>query len=265
MHWSDEDKDRLGTALNEAALLGIEFDVARRTVAVTFAVLAVPEPEDRRVQFVLSPVGRVAASLRKGAWNDTTAEVVPFAPEQLLEVVQRFGGQPIYGWEFFDIHERDFPRWSDRLSLDWRSGDEERGMQHTLLLFQEGSEQHLDVCIWFDAFEVRDAKGKAVSLGDLCEGGRRFWENAQSGGAEAAARGIPPLAPLTAIDDAAWTRHDVRLGLLFLVMGLLVTGYAFAAAQNGVPTILWSLGWVLGPLMLLLGGNAVWRSLRADR
>ncbi|MBL8729903.1 MAG: hypothetical protein JNM25_15865 [Planctomycetes bacterium] len=264
MNWSDETKDRLGTALNEADLLGIELDLARRTVAVTFAVLAEPEPADRRLQFVLSPVGRVAASLRQGARNDTEAEVVPFAPEQLPEVVQRFGGQPIHGWEFFDVHERDFPRWSDRLSLDWRSGDGERGMGHSLLLFQAGHEQHLDVCIWFDELEVRDAAGRPVAFEDLCEGGRRFWHSVQGGGGAAAAPGIAPLAPPTDA-DAAWTRHDVRLGLLFLVLGVLVTGYALAAARNDVPTVLWSMGWVLGPLLLLLGGNAVWRSLRAPR
>jgi len=64
MNLTDENKAGLGVARNEANLLGIELDVDRQVVAVTFAVLTLPEPgpapEDRRIQFLLSPTGRVA-------------------------------------------------------------------------------------------------------------------------------------------------------------------------------------------------------------
>lgn len=74
-----------------------------------------------------------------------------------------------------------------------------------------------------------------------------------------------PPNHLAANDAAGWTRRDARLGALFLLTGLLVTAYAFTAMQNGAPVMLWGTGWLLGPLMLLLGGNALWRSLRSGR
>lgn len=62
-----------------------------------------------------------------------------------------------------------------------------------------------------------------------------------------------------------WTRKDARLGVLFVLFGALATSYGVAAARNGVPSPLWLGALVLGPLMLLLGGNALVRSLRAPR
>ena len=131
-------RSELGVALNEADLLGFEVDAVRRLAGATFRVLTLPaegQPaEDRRVQMLFKPVGRVIASLRNGLWNDDTAEVVPFALSELLNVVQSFGGQPIYGWDFFDIHEREMDRWAHRLSLDWRSGTD--GLSRSITLFQ---------------------------------------------------------------------------------------------------------------------------------
>ena len=65
----------LDVALNEARLLGVEVNKnAPRTAAVTLEVLALPGTEDKDVdhvvRLVLVPVGRVAASLRHGRWDD---------------------------------------------------------------------------------------------------------------------------------------------------------------------------------------------------
>src|SRR5262245_32108018 len=72
----------LNVALNEADLLGFEVNAERRMAAATFRVLTLPEigpaPDDRRVQFLFRPVGRVAASLRDGRWDDPGAPIVPF-------------------------------------------------------------------------------------------------------------------------------------------------------------------------------------------
>src|SRR6266511_308354 len=77
MELSSEDRAALGVALNEAALLGVEVDRGTRHAAATLAVLSLPmegpEPEDRRVQLVLESVGRFAASLRLGRWDDGNA------------------------------------------------------------------------------------------------------------------------------------------------------------------------------------------------
>src|SRR5260221_8868724 len=100
MRLSEHERKRLGVALTEADLLGFELDPERRIAAATLRVPTLPDsgppPQDRRVQLLLRPVGRVAASLRNGRWDDPAAEVVPFAIDDLLTTVQSFGGLPVY-------------------------------------------------------------------------------------------------------------------------------------------------------------------------
>ena len=78
MDLSDDQRHDLDVALNEATLLGAEVDAERRAAALTFSVLSLPPddgppPHDARVQFILGPVGRLAASLRNGRWDDAHA------------------------------------------------------------------------------------------------------------------------------------------------------------------------------------------------
>jgi hypothetical protein len=187
--------DGLGVALNEATLLGLEVDPQRLVAAATFSVLTLPpdgpEPADPRRQFTFHPVGRVAASLRHGRWDDPTAPVEPFAVEQLLAVVQSFRGLPIYGWEFVDC-EGDFSSWADRLSLDF-NGDP-AAMDHSITLFQEGGTETkiLDIRLWFGEFEIRDALGQHISLDDFIAGGKRWWDALYSGDPRTSGHGILP-------------------------------------------------------------------------
>ena len=62
-----------------------------------------------------------------------------------------------------------------------------------------------------------------------------------------------------------WTRNDVWLGLLFLAVGILIVVYAVLAMGNDVSFGYWGLGWVAGPLLIFLGGNGVFRSLRSGK
>jgi len=62
-----------------------------------------------------------------------------------------------------------------------------------------------------------------------------------------------------------WQRRDAWQGVLFLAVGAAVTWYAFLAGRNGVPLGLWCGAVLAGPLFVLLGGNAIFRSLRAGR
>jgi hypothetical protein len=187
--------DGLGVALNEATLVGLEVDPQRLIAAGTFAVLTLPpdgsEPADPRRQFIFRPVGRVAASLRHGRWDDPTAPVEPFAVEQLLTVVQSFGGLPIYGWEFVD-REGDFSSWADRLSLDF-SGDP-AAMDHSITLFQEGgtASRILDIRLWFRELEIRDAEGQHISVDDFIAGGARWWDALYAGDSRTKDHGIIP-------------------------------------------------------------------------
>jgi hypothetical protein len=62
-----------------------------------------------------------------------------------------------------------------------------------------------------------------------------------------------------------WVRKDAWIGALFLVTGALATVYALLAARNDLPIRVWGAGALMGPLLLLLGGNATFRALRAKR
>lgn len=177
---SDGLKATLDVALNEATLLGFELDPERALAGATLAVLALlpdggPAPRDSRVQVLLHNVGRLAVSLRGGRWDDPAAPVLPVALSHLLETVQSFGGLPIYGWEFFDIGDRALARWGDRLSLDWRAPAQQT-RAHSLVLFQDGADRHLDLCVWFDTLEVRRPNGTVISLEEFAAAGKRWWD-----------------------------------------------------------------------------------------
>jgi hypothetical protein len=196
MNLTQEQVDGLNVALEEAVLLGLEVDSSRRIAAATFAVLTLPEtgsvPEDRRVQFQFSPVGRVAASLRNGRWDDPNAEVSKFKLEELLDVVQSFQGLPIYGWEFFDVaHANYFDSWADRLSIDVQLG--ENGHTETIDLFQAGPTRHLDIRLWFDEFIIRNPIGSEITLDDFITDGKRWWDGLFLGDKRTDDLGIFPL------------------------------------------------------------------------
>ncbi len=199
MELTKEVAEGLGVAFNEATVLGVELIPSERRAGVTLELLTLPEvgppPEDTRVQLRMEPVGRLAASLRLGLWNDPTAQVVPFEIGDLLETVRSLGCLPVYGWEFFDQHERDFTTWSDRLSLDWKSGRD--GMAHSFLLFQEGNNRHLDICVWFDSFEIVNPSGDLLKVEDVIAGGERWWKAFHASDPRTEGRGLVPM------------RHDV--------------------------------------------------------
>src|SRR5690349_7908259 len=137
---TQEQKQGLDVAFNEATLLGAEVDSTTRVAGITLSVLTLPEagpaPADPRMQVLLYGVQRVAASLRLGNWNDLQAPMQPFELSELLSVVQSFGGCAIYGWEFFDLGPEQFESWQGKFSLDVTFC--ETPAQHSISLFQEG-------------------------------------------------------------------------------------------------------------------------------
>lgn len=195
MSLSPEQVQGLGVALNEASLLGLEVSPERCLAAATFAVLTLPDAgaasDDARVQFQFHGVGRVAASLRHGRWDDAKARVDTFPLARLLEVVQSFNGLPIYGWEFFDVHEQHFAKWSDRLSLDFRCAT--GGSKHSISLFQDGGDRILDICLWFEDLSIHSPLGVNIRLEDFIAGGRRWWDAFYQGDERTAGAGIIPL------------------------------------------------------------------------
>lgn len=197
MQFSQQQIDDFNVALNEAQLVGIEVDPLGPRAAITLAVLSLPadggpEPEDPRVQFVLEPLGRVAASLRHGRWDDESARIEHFKLEQLADVVSARGQLPIYGWEFLDVPaEKDFDGWRDRLSLDWTTNDDV-GQTHTLDLFQE-DQPHLDLRLWFDEIQIFDPARQLIAFDDFTAAGVRWWDALYAGDPRTQAHGIVPL------------------------------------------------------------------------
>ena len=60
-----------------------------------------------------------------------------------------------------------------------------------------------------------------------------------------------------------WQRKDALMGLLFFSVGALAIVYAVLAMRNDMPGFLWGTAWIFGPSCLLIGGNAILRSLLA--
>jgi hypothetical protein len=184
----------LGVALNEASLAGLEYSAKDNVAAATFVCLTLPadgpEPADSRRQFIFHRVGRIAASLRLGRWDDVDAAVEPFQVSDLLPVVQSFGCQPIYGWEFFNVHKKELSQWGKSLSLDLRPDN--GSMKNSISLFQEAAkcDKHLDLCLWFESFAIRDANGNDIALDDFIAGGVRWWEAMHAGDKRTEGHGI---------------------------------------------------------------------------
>lgn len=179
MRINEELRHRIGLALNEATLLGVEFDKEKNLVACSFALVAMDKdgnvPEDNRFLFIFKPVGRFVASYRNGHLDDNNAVVEKFEPIVILEVIKRFNGQAIYGWDFVNCGDKDFDTWKDRLSFDYSTNDN-IGFTNTIDLFQEGGDKHIDIRIWFDDFEILTPKYEHLELEEFLENGKRGWD-----------------------------------------------------------------------------------------
>ena len=171
MRLTADDLAGLGVALNEARWLGAELDEDRRLATITLATLSLPPegppPVDPRVQVLISPVGRVVV-----VYTSHTGEVLPLELRDLRAVVESFGGQPVYAWEFIDVP----------LTIP------------VLHLFQNGGPKGcLDLWLWFDELVFRSPTGESISLGDIIAGGRRWWDALYSGDPRVSGAGILPL------------------------------------------------------------------------
>ena len=72
-----------------------------------------------------------------------------------------------------------------------RTGDD--GMSHSITLFQEGTDRHLDLRIWLDTLELRDAAGRVLEMDDFIAGGKPWWDGLHRGDPTTEGSGISPL------------------------------------------------------------------------
>jgi hypothetical protein len=197
---SEKLRGDLGVALNESRLLDVVLAPDNHEAILVMEVLTLPEvgpePSDRRIALRCFPVGRIAASLRLGHWDDAHALVEAFDLTELSDVVRSFGGQPIYGWEFVDPAGDSWKRWSQHLSLDVELGDGHR--DHVIEVFQAsgaGPERHLDLRIWCDEFTVTRPNAEVIPLEEFAAGGVRWWDALYAGDERTKGHGIVPSAP----------------------------------------------------------------------
>ena len=198
---TQEQKDGLGVALNEAEWLGIAGNAEAHLVAISLRVLALPADElppveSAIVTLSLSGVSRIAASLRDGRWDDEEADVVGLDLAELPNTVSSFGGMPIYGWTFVDPPENEWVHWSNRLSLDVTLSGAANA--HVIDLFQEGGSgrpRHLDLRVWFAELKVLDGDLRQVPLDEFIASGVRWWDGLYSRDPRTSGHGIIPLTP----------------------------------------------------------------------
>lgn len=164
-----EDLAAVQQLLDGAALLGLEVDTRYRVLAMTVEPVAAGATGDARLQLLLHPVGRMAASLREAVREDdgTVHGVVrTFAVEQLPDVVALLGGPPLAGPLFAGTEPTD-AEWGPVRSLEGRAQVPD-GHTHRLRIDVVGVDEPLAFGFFatFDAVEVRDAAGRDVPVDD---------------------------------------------------------------------------------------------------
>lgn len=154
----------LDTMLDGARLWGLEIEIRFRVLAVTVEPEASRHPEevaaDPRLQVLLHPVGRIAASLVRRTEDHLVIE--RFDEGTLDRVVDRLGGPRLAG-PVVDGPEPRPQQWAPELSMEGAStvGD---GTAHHAFFDVVGGERRLRLAAWFDEVEVRRPDGSPVDL-----------------------------------------------------------------------------------------------------
>jgi hypothetical protein len=180
----DDMAARLGVALNEATLLGVAYSAEQNVASATLSVLTLPddrspEPTDPRRRLIFTSIGRIVVALRKSRWDDLTANSLPLEIEELPGVVQSFGGEPIYGWEFINKDDDTLSHWMNKPSIDFQRVD--GSTTNRIALFQDGGNRYLDLWIWFEDLIVRDPDGSPIALDVFAADGARWWDALHAG------------------------------------------------------------------------------------
>jgi len=175
---TQEIKDGLNLALNEAIIVGLDFDNERKTVYLTFYPIAIKEdgtiPNDNRFLFAFRNVGRLASSLTL----EPESKAIKFDTNELSDKMSEFKNESLYGWEFIDNDEElIFKQWKNNMSFDTIiNADFEK--QHTIDLSQEDkySKKTIDIRIWFDSIEIFDSNLKLFDTQTFIDNGKRGWD-----------------------------------------------------------------------------------------
>jgi len=181
---SQEIRDGLNLALNEAIILGFDFDEETKAAYVTFSPIAIQNnetiPNDNRFLFAFKNVGRLAASLTL----EPDTKAIEFNANELSEKMNEFKNESLYGWEFIDNNEDVvFNQWRNNKSFDTVINSNFLN-QHTIDLFQEDrySKKTIDIRIWFDQIVIFDSELQQIDTPTFIENGQRGWDKLYKNG-----------------------------------------------------------------------------------
>ena len=90
----------------------------------------------------------------------------------------------MYGWEFINLGEKEYEKWSDKLSLILETDLDCKGM-NTIDLFAEQIAKDaitIDIRIWFDDFKILDSKENELTKQQFIDSGQRGWNQLYDNG-----------------------------------------------------------------------------------
>ena len=180
MRITEKQKNELDLAFNESKINYAE--ILSSSVEVLLDCISMNEsgefPEDNRHKVVFPDYGRIVVSYRNGSWDNESAIVDSISPKELKNKFSGLTLDSMYGWEFINLDDSHFYKWSDKISLD-ETNLSNWSKMNTIDLFAEQvgkDEVTIDIRIWFEDFVIFDFKGNELTKKQFAENGRRGWK-----------------------------------------------------------------------------------------
>ena len=184
----DQNRDRLGVALNEAEVVGVRLLDEPGAIGVMLHVAALPEfgeiDRDARRTLVLRGVDQVRVMLRLDMAGDGLGEPIPLSGLDSVDAFfasLSFGGS-MYGWDFFD--RADFTQdWPSPPSLQLTLSDQHPS--HTFDWFMDhcGRVEDgqlriylIEGTVGFNEISIQRATGDDQLLETFIDEGVRWWQ-----------------------------------------------------------------------------------------
>jgi hypothetical protein len=179
MKITSEIEKGLNLAFNESKLNYV--DITPDFIEVVLDCICMNEnnefPDDSRIKIQFKPYGKIAISYRKGEWDDKQAEIVKIESDKLKDYFSDLTLDSMYGWEFINFGEKEYEKWSDKLSLILETDLDSKGM-NTIDLFAEQIAKDavtINIRIWFDDFKIFDSKENELTKQQFIDSGQRGW------------------------------------------------------------------------------------------
>ncbi|NVK66547.1 MAG: hypothetical protein HWE22_18285 [Flavobacteriales bacterium] len=175
-----EVKDKLDLAFNESTINFV--DIGEKSIEVVFDFISMDSngefPNDNRHLIAFNNFGRIALSYKMGSWDNENAKILSIEPNTIKQHFNDLNLDSMYGWEFINLGEEEFTKWSDKLSLDLMKREDWKSL-NTIDLFGEQigtPEVTIDIRIWFDEMSIKTVEGKELSLQEFTENAQRGWD-----------------------------------------------------------------------------------------